>query len=380
VNCSADFQTIVARLFQVTSDGQYADIMRQLSGTEYGLLANASLSSVRMLNNTVGTHLQIVSGGGSDSVGQLIKGVSPAAGGTGIGKGNVWVSAWGNWGDPDANGSNPATETSEHGILLGADFDLDNQTRLGLVVGESNGKVNFLNDYHNEAEYHGYHVGAYGRYDDDSSPWYIQALVAYSFYDNDVRRNIFIDTPICCAYPFGNDPAIAGQARGSYDSHTTSANVEFGWNWDTGSAFDLTPFLGLSWADNSSDTFNEHNFAPGNLHIGDASAESLATHLGLRMMTYWQITDRMILSPVFRLEWEHEFEDDLWSVQESFAGAPAGSTFHTTGDNYSQDFLNVGAALTFAVSHHVDASIGYEGHFSSDEHDNGVTGRVNWRW
>jgi outer membrane autotransporter protein len=381
---TGDYADLVAKLFQVNSDAQYADALRQLSGVEYGLLANASLSSVRMLNNTVGTHLQVIASGQSDHVGQLIQGVSPAAGGTGIGKGNIWLSAWGNWGDPDAKSSNPATNTSEHGILAGVDFDLYPGSRLGIVVGESNGKVHFEKDYHNEAEYHGYHVGAYGRYDGDTAPWYIEGLGAYSFYENDVTRNILIApgiNPQCCHFPFDEPSSvIAGRARGSYDSHTASLNLEAGWNWDTGTAFDLTPFVGLTWMDASSDSFDEKGFAGGNLHINDAASESFASHLGVRLTTDWAITEHMLISPIVRVEWEHEFEDDLWSVQESFAEAPAGGTFRTVGTGYSDDFLNIGAALGFNISGRVDATIGYEGHYSSDEHDNAVTGRVNLRW
>jgi uncharacterized protein with beta-barrel porin domain len=381
---TGDYADLVAKLFQIGSEAQYADALRQLSGVEYGFLVNASHTSVRMLNNTVGTHLQIIASGQSDHVGQLIKGVSPAAGGTGIGKGNVWISAWGNWGDPDAKGSNPETRTSEQGILVGVDFDMDNQTRLGVVGGESSGRVRFLDDYHNSAEYRGWHLGLYGRYDDDSAPWYVEGVGAYSVYTNDVTRNIFIDPSIntlCCTFGFDEPSSvIAGRAHGAFDSHTYSFAAEAGWNMDTGSAIDLTPFLGFSWMDTNTDSFNETGFAGGNLHIGDATAESFASHLGIRLTTDWAITEHMLISPIIRLEWEHEFEDDLWSVQESFAGAPAGGTFRTTGTGYADDFLNIGAAAAFDISGRVDAVIGYEGHFSSDEHHNAITGRINLHW
>ena len=67
-------------------------------------------------------------------------------------------------------------------------------------------------------------------------------------------------------------------------------------------------------------------------------------------------------------------------MQESFAEAPAGGTFRTVGSGYANDFLNVGAALAFNISGRVDANIGYEGHFSSDEKDSAITGRVNLHW
>ncbi|MGQ0741354.1 MAG: autotransporter domain-containing protein [Alphaproteobacteria bacterium] len=377
------YADLVAKLFQIGSAAEFADAMRQLSGVEYGLLAKASLTSVRMLNNTVGTHLQVVSAGGSDHVAQLIKGIEPAKGGTGIGKGNIWLSAWGNWGDLDAQSSNPAYNTSEHGILIGVDFEMDNDTLFGVVGGQSSGKVNFEKDYHNSGDYDGWHLGVYGRYDDARHPWYVEGIASYSMYTNDVRRNIFIDPSVQPLHTFGfTEPSsdIFGRAHGSYDAHTYAFRAEAGWNMDTGSAIDLTPFVALHWMRNGSDSFDEKGFAGGNLHISDASADSFASHLGLRLTTDWHMTETVVFSPVLRIAWEHEFEDEHWDVHASFAGAPAGGGFHTTGDGYADDFLNVGAAAAFAISGRVDAVIGYEGHFSSDEHHSAVTGRVNLRW
>ncbi len=60
------YADMIAKLFQVGSATEYANDLFQLSGVEYGQQALATLSSVRMLNDTVGTHLQLISSGGSD--------------------------------------------------------------------------------------------------------------------------------------------------------------------------------------------------------------------------------------------------------------------------------------------------------------------------
>ncbi len=377
------YADMIAKLFQVGSATEYANDLFQLSGVEYGQQALATLSSVRMLNDTVGTHLQLISGGGSDSVGQLIQGISPAAGGTGIGKGNVWVSAYGTNGHADASSnSGSRNDYQDHGIIGGVDFDMDPQTRIGFVAGQTSGQSRFREDSRNQGNFNAWHLGMYGRYDAD--PWYVEGVAAYAIYSNDMTRNIFINpsaASICCTFPFTQPSSIiAGTSRGSYDSHVLSLHGEAGWNWDTGSAVDLTPFLAVSWMRATSDPFTERGLSGANLHVSEASADSFATQLGIRLTTDWRISDHMLLSPVVRLAWEHEWDGTLWSVDESFAGAPPGGNFTVNGKGYSRDFAKLGVGLSAAISDRVDAVIGYQGRWSSDQKENSVMGHVNLHW
>ena len=167
------YADMIAKLFLEGTSGNYANDLFQLSGVEYGQHALASLASVRMLNDTVGTHLQLIASGGSDHVGQLIQGVSPAAGGTGIGKGNIWVSAYGTRGSADASpDSGSRNDYNDHGIFGGVDFDMDPQTRVGFVAGETSGQSRFKDVNDNQGNFNGWHLGMYGRYDAD--PWYVE--------------------------------------------------------------------------------------------------------------------------------------------------------------------------------------------------------------
>ena len=260
------FASFVGKLFQVGGAAEFANDLQQLDGSQYGEQAEATQHSTRILNDTVGTHLQLTADGGSDSVGQLISGVSPAAGGTGIGKGNIWVSAYGNRSTIDVNSSDPSAKVNDRGIYIGVDFDMDQQSKFGFVAGHTTGDTNFAHDRnnaglenHDVGHFNGWHLGAYGRY--DAEPWYAQAILSYGTFTNDMTRNIFINPSsagLCCSFPFTTGSSvIAGTAKSSYDSHTYGANGEVGYRLDTDSAYDLTPFLSLSYIHASSDAFHE---------------------------------------------------------------------------------------------------------------------------
>lgn len=44
------------------------------------------------------------------------------------------------------------------------------------------------------------------------------------------------------------------------------------------------------------------------------------------------MTDAIMISPVLRVEWQHEFKDKVWTISESFAAAPPGGSFQLMGD------------------------------------------------
>jgi uncharacterized protein with beta-barrel porin domain len=376
-------------LFQVGSAAEFANDLQQLDGSQYGEQAEATQHSTRILNDTVGTHLQLTADGGSDSVGQLISGVSPAAGGTGIGKGNIWVSAYGNRSTIDVNSSDPSAKVNDRGIYIGVDFDMDQQSKFGFVAGHTTGDTNFAHDRnnaglenHDVGHFNGWHLGAYGRY--DANPWYAQAILSYGTFVNDMTRNIFINPSsagLCCSFPFTTGSSvIAGTAKSSYDSHTYGANGEVGYRLDTDSAYDLTPFLSLSYIHASSGAFHETGLTGANLAVNDASSTSLDSQLGLRFSTDWQWTDHFAVTPVIRAAWEHDWDNSAWTVNEAFWNARAGSQFRITGGGNARDFASVGAGLGFKISNKVQATINYEGRYSSSEKDNAILGHVNIHW
>ncbi len=70
----------------------------------------------------------------------------------------------------------------------------------------------------------------------------------------------------------------------------------------------------------------------------------------------------------------------LWSVDASFADAPPNSNFTVNGNGYSRDFAEIGLGLSANISGRVEAVLGYQGRWSSDEKENSVMGHVNVHW
>ena len=220
-----NYARFVGTLFLVGSPTEFAGDLYQLSGTEYGQQAAAQLQATRILNDTIGTHLQLVASGGSDAVGQLIPGVSPARGGTGIGKGNIWVTAYGDWSTVDANASGPAAKIDNKGIMGGVDFDVDAWTKVGVTVGHTSGSTGFSADSNNGGNYTGWNVGLYGRYDFD--PWYVQAIGTYGTFTNHMQRNIDINPSLASSvlrFPFST-PGLAAPSLRAWSRPTCTTAI-----------------------------------------------------------------------------------------------------------------------------------------------------------
>ena len=98
-------------------------------------------------------------------------------------------AGFGTWGNMDGNDSAGGYDSNAYGIVGGIDFKVGTSAKLGATVGYAQGDIDFDN-YNNSADYSGWNVGLYGRY--DLPQFYFQAVGSYGMYDNEVARNINI--------------------------------------------------------------------------------------------------------------------------------------------------------------------------------------------
>jgi uncharacterized protein with beta-barrel porin domain len=243
------------------------------------------------------------------------------------------------------------------GVSLGidnydADFDVNNVVNGGSVKLDSTSGSLFGAFYRNN--------------------WYFDGIVTFGSLETDTTRRAFYPSPNAALCPPatpcpGEDDTLLGTTDGDF----LSGGATIGYDANRGN-WDITTSLSLAYRDIDIDGYTEVDPAGGGLTLSyaDQNVKSLKSILGI---SFSRAISRSfgILSPQFRAEWHHEFEDDFqsllakYSVEELLAdqglgGAAAGvfsldpaqcfSCFQVLSDGIDTDFglLGVGLAAVFS--------------------------------
>ena len=134
-----------------------------------------------------------------------------------------------------------------------------------------------------------------------------------------------------------------------------------------------TPFLGLGFAHAEIDGFTEADplATGGNLTVHDSDGDSFASVLGVRLVGSTNGTFR----PEGSIAWRHEFDDEIQSVDMSFAQGPAGADFTVISSQTSQDSVLVELGGTLIIDENTEFSLRYNGWFSGDYTSNSASAR-----
>ena len=349
-------------LFGVNA-AQYPRTLDMLSGEEAGELSQLNVDAADTLTNAVTSHLHLENVGNTMTA-ALPQKVNAAMGGSA--PITIWGGLYGVWDNTKDTISGPGYHASNTGLIAGADTAIDRNTTIGLAFNyTNNGGVHF-NDYGkavgNRAEYDGFQIGAYGRYNADEN-YYLQALISYGSYNDKTLR--FISLPA----PFGS-----GVALGKFTSDVFAVYGEGGMNVNPGGSINITPYLAFGYTNASSGAYTETGIPGANLAVSDASSTSLSSFLGVKLDMTGMVGDEA-LTPTLKLAWRHNFDSNVWTVNAAFDGL-AGSGFSVNGRDLSKDSLAVGAGLGYAIDGNVSAMLNYEGDISSDRVTQSVMGRI----
>lgn len=362
---------------QVTS-GQFSNIAGRLNALRVGA-ASAGLGGrlaavepyetapVSVAQRDFGTSSETLTGGGA------------------AGDADIAGSRWGwflegsyNTGDRDQTVNENAFDFDAGSFTAGVDYLMDNG-----VVGASVGVDQFDASFKNT----GVVTGGDVELDSTSASvfaawfgeaWYFDGIVSYGTIDNEsTRRVVYDSTDMCMPACPPQNRTLTGDTDGDYTSLGASAGYEINrGNWD----FNTT--LSLSYRDISIDGFDEVDSDPMGglaLRYGEQNIESLRSIVGFSATGYFSRSFG-ILSPQFRAEWHHEFEDDpillsaKYVVEDllgtvppgDFTGAGCLSCATFASDQIDTDFGILGIGLSAVFSRRIqiygvyDALIGMD--------------------
>ncbi|MDQ5984568.1 MAG: Extracellular serine protease [Syntrophus sp. SKADARSKE-3] len=258
-----------------------------------------------------------------------------------------WAQAYGTAKERHANDISSRYSYNSPGIAVGFDRKINASLLLGASVGYSYSNVD-MKDLSERATISAYTGSLYATWKYD--PWYISAVGTYGYTTYDTKRNITFGT-------------ITREADAFYHANVAGAYLEGG-RKITSTFVDIIPIAALSGNSLMRDSFNERNANGLNLNADSETTSSVIGSLGVRLTKDYNSSSGVFV-PELRVRWDHEFLNDRYVMNASFAGYPA-TQFTVRADKPDRDSMALGTGLTWRTKNGIYINLSYDGHFSAD--------------
>lgn len=268
---------------------------------------------------------------------------------------SLLVNVHGTWFDKDADpavneerGFDGSSETAE----IGFDYRVSERTVLGAIAGFER------MDYDFDAEAAGVNFVPFSRAGQAESDnlyltvfasWtvgkrgYLELAAGYEQNDGSYRRNsVFQESTRTIAQ---TDVIVEGDA----DGDVQWASLNAGFDVDSGK-WNFGPYAGITMTSSSVDGYTESDLNGSGLAMsfGKTDSDSLLGHAGFRV-SYVGSGSFGIVMPQLRLEFQHEFEDEVDDAIASFVLDGSGTEYSFAGDESDKDSLNAGLSVAFVL-------------------------------
>jgi uncharacterized protein YhjY with autotransporter beta-barrel domain len=248
---------------------------------------------------------------------------------------SAFLSGLGMWADQDPTGNRVDSDWTAAGPTIGIDRDLGNGLAVGFLTGyfRTEGDVD---DFGSEFEADSISIGPYATWGSEAG-WHASLAAYYTYHQYEQERQITV-------------PMFAVEAESDPDAHQFTSYLSGGYDWRLGdpeSPWVVGPYAALQYSLLDIGSYDESGAGPVSLQYDDQSANSLQTHLGLRLTREWRCGWGLV-APEVRGAWVHEFMDDDRSIHSRFNGG-AIPPFDVETHVADRDFGVVGASLTLTL-------------------------------
>lgn len=319
--------------------------LNQLSGGSNANLAKATLSSVTPVSaSLLSAMLQL-----DDQHDNQPSAPRHAAGNAESGR--IWLQALGHSGKLDRD-----VEPMQHstkGLLLGADWRLDEEWRLGLMGGTSDTRID---SEELDGDLDSWHLGAYAMRQTGSLALRLGA--AWSNHEGSTRREV----------AFGR---FHDRLKGNYQASTQQVFIESGYNLGRANV-SIEPFVGLGYQRYQRNGYTEKGGAAA-LRVDDQSQGNFNTTVGLRMANVNTLDNGMRLTPRFGAGWKHVYGETYTSTRQRLVTGGHGYTVY--GAELDRNSLTLDTGLDLAVSSSHTFGVGLSGEIGTDSRNHSISGR-----
>lgn len=341
--------TAVAAL--LSSDNATAPIaLEQLAAGSNANLAKATLSSITPVSASMLSAMQQLS---NHSDRTYTSANAPRQASAAADTGRVWIQALGHGGKVDRD-VDSTLKHATHGLVLGADWRLDEQWHIGLLGAKSQTRLD-ARQYDGDLD--SWHLGAYAVRQDGSLALRLGAT--WASHEGSSKRSVAFN-------------GFSDRLQGNYNANTQQAFAELGYNF--GRHATLEPFASLGYQRYQRDSYREKG-GDAALKVIGQTRDNLSSTFGLRTAHTTRLDNGISLTPRLSAGWKHTFgEIDNHTHQQLIKG---GKRFEIAGAALDRNSLAIdtGLDLGLSASHTVGVSLTAEA--GNDSRTHGVMGQ--WR-
>ena len=323
----------------------------QLDGGQNANLAKATLNSDSPISATMLSAMRQLDS--ASSYANSTKRNAPRQAAGSEDNGRVWLQALGHGGTLDRDYD--ALKHTTHGLVLGADWGIDEEWRIGVLGGKSETR---LDSRGLDGDLDSWHLGAYALR--QNGPMSLRLGATYSNHDGSTKRRVAFK-------------GFSDRPEGRYDANTQQAFAELGYNLGRANA-SIEPFASLGYQRYQRDTYTEKGGAAA-LKVQGQTQNNLNSTFGLRLAKLNTLDNGMQLTPRFSAGWKHTYGDVYSDTRQRLV--TGGKNFTVSGASLDRDSLLVDAGLDLGLSAKHTLGVGLTGEIGTDSRNHGVTGQ--WR-
>ena len=337
--------------------------IEQLAGSSNASLSSATLGATSQVGSSMLAAMQSVGAGAGLRVASAAQD-TPALAATGLppgvrnlndpnAQGRLWLQGLGSYGRLDGTHGNSDLTQRTKGGVLGADWALTPDWRMGVLGGYSKTDVD---SSAMEGTVNSWHAGVYGIR--QSGALAVRLGAAYSGHNGDSKRSVAFN-------------GFTDQPKGDYHASSQQAFAELGYALGSG-RLSAEPFANLGYQRYQRDRYTEKGGAAA-LSVDKQTQDNFSSTLGVRLAHLSQLENGMSITPRLSAGWKHTYGDVSSSTNQRFV--LGGSAFNVEGSALDRNSLVLEAGLDIGVSARQTLGVGYTGDMGSNSRTHGLIGQ-----
>ncbi|BBP73801.1 hypothetical protein PHLH6_58050 [Pseudomonas sp. Seg1] len=337
--------------------------IEQLAGASNANLTSATLGASSQVGSSMLSAMQQMGGSPGLMVG-LDQRDTPVLAANGVpsaarnlndpnARGRLWLQAIGGYGKLDGEHGSSGLEQRTKGSVLGADWSLNPQWRLGILGGYSKTDLDATGI---DGNVESWHAGVYALH--QNGPMALRLGAAYSGHQGESKRTIAFN-------------GFSDRPKGDYDADSQQAFAELGYAMGSG-RLSAEPFANLGYQRYHRDSYREKGGAAA-LQVDSQTQDNFSSTFGLRLAHLSSLDNGMSVTPRMAVGWKHTYGDVSSSTRQAFV--VGGTAFSVDGSSLDRDSLVLEAGLDVGISARHTLGVGYSGEIGSNSRNHGLIGQ-----
>lgn len=231
---------------------------------------------------------------------------------------NLWIEIFNNNSKQQNKSESAGYKNNSSGLIIGLDKEINYNVLVGASLGFAESRIN-SNDNLKNTDIKSFQGNIYSRYN-FRQKFFINSNLGFSFNEYNTKRSI---------------PLTQKRANSIHNGQTYFGQIQFGLNQNLQNDYSVMPFLSLSAAKNSVDSYTEKNADELNLRVKEKAANLLELRLGGELKKDYLSNFGLKISPKISLSIARDFIGDEQKTSSNFIGE--NFSFETSGARISQN-------------------------------------------